>query len=219
MGNPYAPPSGDRTRDGGGPTRDDQAGRGPWAGPSNPPPGGPPSGPWPPDAPPAGHWPAAPGGPGGPGGPNGPGQPGPQAPGGPTTRPEPDPAATRAAARQVLHFGLLLLAAVLASTLPLPWQVGALGFVVAAMVVGVRALARAWRAGVRGAVIPMLALGLFSAGLVALTVLSLLVVWPQQLARQECLATAVTISATERCEAEFRRAVEQRFTPARPSGA
>jgi hypothetical protein len=129
-------------------------------------------------------------------------------------RQEPDPAAVRATSRRVLHFGVLLLAAVVTSTLPLPWQVGSLVFVVAAIVVGVRAFVRAWRTGVRGAVLPMLGLGVVSAGLVALTVLSLLVVWPQQMERQTCLAAAVTIAATERCEADFRRAVEERLEPA-----
>jgi hypothetical protein len=117
----------------------------------------------------------------------------------------------RATSRRILHFGVLLLAAVITSTLPLPWQAASLVFVGGALVVGVRALALAWRGGVRGAVLPMLGLGLASAGLVAVTVLSLLAVWPQQLERQECLAGAVTIAATERCEAQFRRALEERL--------
>ncbi len=118
----------------------------------------------------------------------------------------------------MLHFGVLLLAAVLTSTLPLPWQAASLAFVVAALVVGIRAFVLALRGGVRGVVLPMLGLGLASAGLVAVTVLSLLVVWPQQLRRQDCLANAVTISATERCEAEFRRSLEERLDPARAPG-
>ncbi|WP_146900108.1 hypothetical protein [Cellulomonas aerilata] len=126
----------------------------------------------------------------------------------------------RATSRRLLHFGVLLLAAVLTSTLPLPWQAGSLAFVVAAIVVGIRAFVQAWRGGIRGAILPMLALGVASAGLVALTVLSLLVVWPQQMQRQDCLAGAVTIAATERCEADFRRAVESRLDPGRsPAGS
>jgi hypothetical protein len=187
VGNPYAPPSGDRTRPGVLPPSDE---KGP---PSAPGPG--PRRTHPDQEPPAGAGrPPAP----------------------PARRPDPDPAAARATSRRILHFGMLLLAAILASTLPLPWQVGALGFVVAALVVGMRALVLAWRDGVRGAVVPLLGLGLVSAGLVALTVLSLMLVWPQQLARQECLAGAVTIAATERCQAEFRRAVEERLTPPSP---
>jgi hypothetical protein len=125
----------------------------------------------------------------------------------------------RATSRRILHFGVLLLAAVLTSTLPLPWQVASLLFVAAALVVGIRALVRAWRGGVRGAVLPMLGLGLASAGLVAVTVLSLLAVWPQQLQRQECLADAVTIAATERCEAQFRRSLEERLEIRSPAGS
>jgi hypothetical protein len=170
---------------------------------------------------PAGHGPAGHGTPGhgpqahgphgapppGPGPWGGPGTPGPLG----TQRPEPDPAAVRATSRRLLHFGVLLLAAVLTSALPLPGQIGSLVFVVAAIVVGIHALVQAWRAGIRGAILPVLALGVASAGLIAVTVLSLLVVWPQQMQRQTCLATAVTISGTERCEADFRRAVEDRL--------
>jgi hypothetical protein len=189
VGNPYAPPSGDRRGDVLPPSgekgeldpRTEPTGR------SVPPP------PW--------------------------GSPQPAAPQSmPPKRPEPDPAAARATSRRILHFGVLLLAAVLTSTLPLPWQAASLVFVLTALVVGIRALVLAWRGGVRGAVLPMLGLGLASAGLVAVTVLSLLVIWPQQLERQNCLAGAVTIAATERCEAQFRRSLEERLDPTRSPG-
>jgi hypothetical protein len=132
-------------------------------------------------------------------------------------RPQADIEATRATARRTLHFFALLLAAVLTSSLPLPWQVGSLLFVLVAIVVGIRALVLAWRSGVRGGVLFALGTGLAMAGMVALAITTLLAVWPQQLERQRCLAAAVTISATQRCEAEFQRSIErlrpQRQTP------
>jgi hypothetical protein len=208
VGNPYAPPSGDR--------RDPEAL--PAGAEGRPGAGEPPASPGPQGWPPHHGPPQGPPPPSGyaqrPPSPHGSGQPVPQRP----SRPDPDPAAVRATSRRVLHFGMLLLAAVLTTTLPLPWQAASLAFVIAALVVGIRAFVLAWRAGVRGVVLPMLGLGVASAGLVAVTVLSLLVVWPQQLERQECLAGAVTIAATERCEAEFRRSLEERLDPAGPRG-
>jgi len=132
-------------------------------------------------------------------------------------RPAADVEATRTAARRTLHFFALILAAVLTSSLPLPWQVGSFGFVLVGIVVGIRALVLAWRAGVRGGVLAALGTGLAMAGMVALAMMTLLAVWPQQLERQRCLAQAVTISATQRCETEFQESIErlvpQRQTP------
>jgi len=138
-----------------------------------------------------------------------PGRPGPRG-----ERPEPpapDSPIVRASSRRVLHFLALLLAAVLTSALPLPWQVGALVFVVAAVVVGLRALVLAWSGGIRGGLVVMLTVGVAVAGFVSLGMLSLLALWPQQLERQQCLAGAVTISANRQCEVEFQRAVEERL--------
>ncbi|HEY8719113.1 hypothetical protein, partial [Pengzhenrongella sp.] len=119
----------------------------------------------------------------------------------------PDPLATRAASRLVMHFGLLLLASLLTSALPLPWQAASLGFMVAALVVGIRALSAAWRAGVRGVLVPMLAVGLALTALMAMVMASLLALWPIQLARQDCLQGALTISATEKCQVDFKNSV------------
>jgi hypothetical protein len=117
----------------------------------------------------------------------------------------------RATSRRVLHFLALLLASVVTSALPLPWQAAALLFLGAAMVVGVRTLVLAWRGGIRGGLIVMLSVGVGMSGFVGLGMLSLLALWPEQMAKQECLAGAVTISATRACELEFERAVDERL--------
>jgi hypothetical protein len=135
-----------------------------------------------------------------------------------TPRPPVDSAVSKATARRSLHFFMLLLAAVVTSSLPLPWQVGSLVFVLVAIVVGTRALVLAWRSGVRGGVLFALGAGIAMAGMVALAMTTLLAVWPQQMERQRCLATAVTISATQRCEAEFQESIS-RLAPQRQTSA
>ena len=181
MGNPYAPPSGERTRaDAPTPTQDQRSG------PQSPPP------------PPPRPTPVVPP---------------------PTPRPPADPELERATSRRVLHFAGLLLGAVLASMLPLPGRALGIVLVLAALVVGVRALVLAWRGGVPGGVVPMLGVGVVSAAFVALFMLVMLSFWPQEMARQTCLRDAVTIAATERCEADYRRAFDERLpggTPASP---
>lgn len=123
----------------------------------------------------------------------------------------PDPEAARAASRHIMHFGLLLLAAVVTSTLPLPWQAASLVFIVAALVVGIRALRSVWRAGLRGVLVPMLAIGLAFTALMSVSMASLLALWPVQLERQECLQGALTIAARESCQVDFQHTLEERL--------
>lgn len=145
-----------------------------------------------------------------------PGPPGPGRPGDPgelgRAAVGPDPEAARVASRRVLHFSLLLLASLLTSALPLPWQAASLGFVVAALVVGVRALVAVWRAGIRGVLVPMLMIGLAFTAVMSIALATLLALWPVQLARQECLAGALTIAATDACQAGYTDAVKDRFS-------
>jgi len=114
----------------------------------------------------------------------------------------------------VLHFGLLMLGALLLNTLPLPWRVAALAAVVAAIVAGVRALIAVRRARASGALVPMLVVGLVIAVMLSLTMMSTFATWPLQMAQQECQRGALTISAQAKCDADFRQGVldwEQRL--------
>ncbi|QTE29974.1 hypothetical protein [Pengzhenrongella sicca] len=122
-----------------------------------------------------------------------------------------DPEVTRAAGQQIAIFSLLLLGAVIANALPLPWQAASLGFVLAALVVGVRALIFVWRAGIRGVLIPTLSIGLSFTALLAVSMSSMLLLWPVQVERQECLQDALTIAATQSCEADYQQALEDRL--------
>lgn len=131
--------------------------------------------------------------------------------------PAPDSEIVRTTSRRVLHFLAFLLASVVTSALPLPWQAASLVFVAVGIVVGLRALVLAWRGGVRGGLAATLSVGVALACFVGLGMVSLLAFWPQQLDRQECLAGAVTISANRTCEADFRRAVDERLGRTEPA--
>lgn len=136
--------------------------------------------------------------------------PGPVEPEPTTPKPAPDPESVRRASRQVLHFGLLTLAAMFVSTLALPWQAASLLFAVAAIGVGLRALRTVWKVGLRGAVVPMLVVGLAFTSLLAVTMAATLTFWPVQVERQECLSGALTISAKQACEHQYEERLQER---------
>jgi len=132
--------------------------------------------------------------------------------------PPPDPVALRAATRQVLHFALLLLAALATSSLLLPWQVIALVLTLAALVVGVRAMVTVIRLRVRGTLAPALGVGLGLAALLALSLTTALALWPLQMQLQECQRDALTISATQACQTQFDDALRDRLDTTPPAG-
>ncbi len=127
------------------------------------------------------------------------------------TRPPPDPDAVRGASRQVMHFGLIMLASLVTAALPLPWQAAALVFALGAIVVGIRAMRAVWRSGVRGALVPVLGVGLVFAALMSISLATMLALWPLQVQRQDCLRDALTISAREACEVQFQDALTERL--------
>lgn len=107
-----------------------------------------------------------------------------------------------------MHFGVLLIAGMLTSTLPVPLQLAGVAFLVAAIVVGIVALRAVWRSGVRGSLPIVLATGLGLAAVMTLSSVALLALWPVQAERQECLRDALTISAREACEAQFQDSLD-----------
>lgn len=133
-------------------------------------------------------------------------------------RKAPEPAELESATRKVMHFGLLMLASLVMFDRPLPWQAAALALVVAALVVGVRALIAVWRTGMRGVIIPALGVGLLLSGLMASTLTMMLAAWPITVERQECLAGALTISAKEGCESQYSDALQQSLIPGPAQG-
>ncbi|GEN80745.1 hypothetical protein [Actinotalea fermentans] len=128
-----------------------------------------------------------------------------------TPPPAPDPEALRVVQRRMGTFLLLVLAALLTSRLRLPWQLGSLAFVLAALGTGVWALSGARRPGLREQVAPMLVVGLVFTVMLALSMSSSLVLWSEQMTHQDCLDNAVTLSARESCDSAYRDAVERRL--------
>lgn len=122
-----------------------------------------------------------------------------------TPRPprEVDPKLAQLGRRRLLHFASLMLLGLLSSNLPLPWQVIATIAFLAALITGVRALITLWKAHVRGAVLPMITMGLVISGILLASSVTLLALWPLQMERQTCLHRAITVSAQEQCETAF----------------
>lgn len=132
----------------------------------------------------------------------------------PEPPPEPTPEEVRAAIRPVRVVGLLSMVAFAASAfLPLPWQLAGLVIAVVAMVLGVRALRIVWSTGLRRALAAPLVIAMAFSGLVLVSSSSVLATWPIQMRHQECLERAITVSARDACEAEYREAVESYLSP------
>lgn len=121
------------------------------------------------------------------------------------------PEAVRRASRQVMHFGLLVLATIVVAPLALPGQVASLLLAVAAVVVGIRALLAVVRAGMRGVLVPLLGLGLGFALIMVLSLATMLALWPLQEELRRCLGDALTISAKEQCQDDFQQRLQDRL--------
>lgn len=128
-----------------------------------------------------------------------------------TERPQPTPEQAAATSRSVLHFGLLMLGAVLTMQLDLPWQLASIAFAVAAVVVGVRAMVRALKEGQRGGIAALLVFGLVLSGMLVVSTISSLVLWNETMERQQCLNSAITVTAQERCEQAYQESIDDRF--------
>ncbi|GEL94539.1 hypothetical protein [Cellulomonas composti] len=105
-------------------------------------------------------------------------------------------------------FAFLVLAGVLTGLFPVPWSGVSLVFAAAAIVVGIRALVVALRAGARGSLPVMLGVATASAAGWLVISLALTLLWPLQIERQDCLAGALTLTAQQRCEIAFEQGVK-----------
>ena len=120
-----------------------------------------------------------------------------------------DPEAARHATRSVMHFGLLMLATLITSTIALPWRLVSIVIALAALVVGIRALRRIWRAGLRGFLVVAMSAGVVMTFALALTTLAVIPVWQIEMDHQSCLDQAITLSATSACESDYRTAITE----------
>lgn len=130
----------------------------------------------------------------------------------PGTPPRPaDPETLAAVGRHVRLFALLMGATLVTSALPLPWQASAVVFAVGSLVAGARALRTVWLAGLRGALPLALGVGLGFGAVMTASLVAMLALWPVQAERQECLRSALTISAQEACEERFEQELTDRL--------
>ncbi|UFU03877.1 hypothetical protein LQF12_04510 [Ruania suaedae] len=124
---------------------------------------------------------------------------------------KPTPEEARRAGTSVLKFGVPMFCGLLALQWPIPWQVAAPLFFLAGVALGVRSLLVHRRAGMTGRFTVFLAFGVAMAGMLTLSSLAPLAMWDAQVQRQQCLDSALTLSAEDRCEADFADALEERF--------
>ena len=113
-----------------------------------------------------------------------------------------------ATARLALRFGLLVTAGLVAASLPLPWRLGGLVFLVLGLVVGVLALRAAARASTGAGPVVVLSLGLVVTALVLGAQLLLLAVWPITAELDRCRDSALTDAGRRACQEDFQRSVE-----------
>ncbi|MFV0460950.1 MAG: hypothetical protein ACK5MT_19520 [Actinomycetales bacterium] len=100
---------------------------------------------------------------------------------------------------------LLVLAGAVATLLPLPWGLGALGFTLAALVVGSRAMTRS---------APGTPKWPFALGLLAVTILTMvaglrMTFYPVQAELERCVDSAITEQARQECTTSMQRTLEQ----------
>lgn len=118
---------------------------------------------------------------------------------------------TRIASRRLQHFAVLSLAGLITLQLPLPWALVTLVVAVLAVVIGLRALSAARKAGMRSLVTVVVSAGVGFAAIIAVSFVSVVALWPLQLDLQECQRSALTISAEHACQAAFEQGVTDRL--------
>ena len=132
-------------------------------------------------------------------------------------RPErkpPTPEEAAAAGKAVLKFGVALLVAMLAMRWPIPWQLVAPVAGLLAVYLGVRALITYRKVGMTTFASVFLMLGVAIATMLALSSMTLLTMWNEQVAHQECMDRALTVQAEQACTDAYDQALQERLNPA-----
>ncbi len=110
------------------------------------------------------------------------------------------PAVPRTAVSSIRLFALCLVASVVSSPLPLPWSVGSTVFLVVGVVAGARALVTLVRSGGRPGLVAVVSGLLALSGLLLLSEVAGLVLWPITWDYEQCRSAAITESGLEQCE-------------------
>lgn len=131
----------------------------------------------------------------------------------PGSRPRPTPDQVRTASRRTFAAAGFTFGALVTTALPLPGPAFGAVLAVAALVTGIRALVAVLSAGLQRSLLPVVAVGLALALLYLVSSLGVIATWPIQQERQDCLARALTVSARDACEEDYREAIESLNRP------
>lgn len=132
----------------------------------------------------------------------------------PRQRPDPPtPEQAAAAGRGVLKFGAALLVAMLAMRWPIPWQLLAPVAGAVAVYLGIRALITYRKVGMTTFSSVFLMFGVAIAAVLSLSSLTLLTLWDEQVAHQECMDRALTVQAEQVCTDAYEQAMQERLNP------
>ena len=132
----------------------------------------------------------------------------------PRQRPDPPtPEQAAAAGRGVLKFGAALLVAMLAMRWPVPWQLLAPVAGAVAVYLGIRALITYRKVGMTTFSSVFLMFGVAIAAVLSLSSLTLLALWDEQVAHQECMDRALTVQAEQVCTDTYEQAMQERLNP------
>jgi len=132
----------------------------------------------------------------------------------PRQRPDPPtPEQAAAAGRGVLKFGAALLVAMLAMRWPVPWQLLAPVAGAVAVYLGIRALITYRKVGMTTFSSVFLMFGVAIAAVLSLSSLTLLTLWDEQVAHQQCMDRALTVQAEQVCTDAYEQAMQERLNP------
>ncbi|NKX53183.1 hypothetical protein [Arthrobacter mobilis] len=128
------------------------------------------------------------------------------------TRPQPAAELQSSTALFLRMLLLLVLATLLAYPLPLPWKVVAPVLGIATAVVAIIGLRRAVRARATGTLRTVFILGLVVSLFFILTSLAQVVFWPLTADYEQCIRSALTQTAQDRCMAEYEQRLQDLST-------
>ncbi|MPV50809.1 MULTISPECIES: hypothetical protein [unclassified Pseudactinotalea] len=128
----------------------------------------------------------------------------------------PDKEQLKELGRSLAWFGAAMLGTFLASQLPLPVGAATPVLGVATIWLGVRAIIRSRKISTRNLLTPMAIMGIVLALLLTLAGTSRVVLWPIEVAKQECLQLAITNTARTECVNEYNTALQERLDSLTP---
>lgn len=119
------------------------------------------------------------------------------------------PAEVRVISRRVFAAAGCALGALVTTALPLPWPALGVLLSIGALVLGVRAWLAVRGTNLTRSFMPVVAMSLVVGLLYLASSISVVITWPLQQERQDCLRQALTVSAHDACETDFREGLDR----------